>query len=230
MKKIKTDKSMLIGVGVTLALILTIGLTSLAKADISLIDRLLSLIAPGVQKQVGDAIVAQIPKNTGETIFGAFPGSDIYNDVRFHDSVTIDQSPDGFVVTIPFVVATTTYSGKYLNDTNNILICDGETASVNWRTPNTFVPNLKFSVGTTTSGYSATEYGVIASTTMATSTAASWIMTDSSYAYNFMVATSGAFVIDMSDNSGYATVASSTYYSSIDAVFDVHCWETELGR
>jgi len=167
---------------------------------------------------------------TSEMKFGAFPGGNIYNEVRFLDELTIDQSVDGFVAWDDFTIATGTAAAVYTNATNKTgkMMCDGASGMVFLTANGTFAPSLTFSLGTSTAAtYQTSGANLIASTTLATSTTA----------YDRVVAfkTVSRFPFELSSGEsivgqlfdGTTGVASTTYLSNwTNMEFSVHCWVT----
>lgn len=134
---------------------------------------------------------------------------------------SIRYSYDGFIAWGDMTIATTSTAGYYTNNASPMM-CDGDSLSIYWKTPSTFMPSLVVSVGTTTSGYSAAAYNLVASTTMATSTAAANKVIDSSYTAPFYFGSGWTIVANLADITN--ATASSTYYSTLDAEFGLHCW------
>jgi len=221
--KFKLDNTMKVGIGIMVALLLFAGISSV-KAEWSLTDK----IAQVAGQILGKDLASKINLTVSDDSLGAFPGSKVYNEVRFYDDLVIDHSPDGFVAYIGVIVATTTSSGSYTNDTGK-LICDSNSAFLHWQTTagatTSYLPALVFSVGTTTStnGLSAATYGIFASTTQATTSAAVNYVKPATDTSLFILDRGESIVMDMADHD--LALASSTHYTNLDAEFGVHCWK-----
>lgn len=134
-------------------------------------------------------------------------------------TTTIAHSPDGFVLWDDVTVGTTTTVVRgTVTNTGSPLMCDGDSLFVYTSSPSTYVPSFKYAVGTSTNAtYSA---NLIASTTVATSTAAATTV-NGPVTWPFELANGSSITLSIGDA---VSNASSTYYGNWGLQFGVHCW------
>jgi len=128
---------------------------------------------------------------------------------------TISKSYDGMILQANFTVSTGTAKAIITNSTGVDMMCS--TGNVYFDATAAFVPSLVVGVGVSSSGgYSV---GLLASTTIATSTDT----LTSTAAAGFYLAKGSSITGSLSDYAGM-TVSSSTYYSLWDAEMAFPCW------
>ncbi|MFA6354022.1 MAG: hypothetical protein WCW93_03770 [Candidatus Paceibacterota bacterium] len=141
---------------------------------------------------------------------------DVTNRFSVDGTSTIAQSYDGFVVFNDVTVATGSPKLVYTNSTGVDMICDRNTG-VFYSNVTGYGVSLNISLGEMSSATTYSDGGLIASTTIATSTDTMTFFTATT---PFLFENGNSLVVGVGD---YTALASSTYFSNWDMELGIDC-------
>ncbi len=137
------------------------------------------------------------------------------NSLTVNGTSTVACSKDGFIASADFTIATGTAKAKWTNTCGANVMCMGDGAI--YFDSTAYSPQLSASVGTSTSATGASSRGILASTTVATST--DTMLKGMQTAFYLPIGSS--ILGELGD---LDTGASSTNYTGWDAEFGFPCW------